>query len=147
VKLSATSIQKVAAVDQARGILSSIETLLPKMSDAIGPIDQYLTKARIATGKGATTDLATFDAQIQSLHNNVIQATTGAQMSEPEAKRILNQVPNLGNSPTVFKARMITTRNNLELLKKRIIELSSGNVEGDEAPGKTQVGAFVVEEE
>lgn len=146
VKLSATSIQKVAAVDQARGILSSIEKLLPNMADAIGPIDQYLTKAKIATGKGATTDLATFDAQIQSLHNNVIQATTGAQMSEPEAKRILNQVPNLGNSPTVFKARMATTRNNLETLKRRIIELSSGNVEGS-APSGATVGGYVVEEE
>lgn len=129
-KLSATAIEKVAGVDQAVGMLDDIERLLPKMRGNIGLVSGRVAGARLATGAALSEDLATFDAQITGLKNAVIKATTGAAMSEPEAKRIMGQLPDMTQPEQVFKARLATTRRNLELLKKRTIELSGGTVDG-----------------
>jgi hypothetical protein len=49
-------------------------------------------------------------------------------MSEPEAKRIMGQLPDMTQPEAVFKARLATTRKNLQVLKDRTIELSGGTV-------------------
>lgn len=137
VKLAAGAIEKVAGVDQAVGMMDDIERLLPSMLDSVGPLDGRLAKGKLATGAGVTSELAEFDAQITGLKNAVIKATTGAAMSEPEAKRIMGQLPDLSQPEAVFKARLATTRRNLEMLKKRTIELSGGSV----APAAPPAGA------
>ncbi len=147
-KLTGTAVEKVAAVDQARGMIDDIERLFPNMAGAIGPIDQWSSKAKLKTGKGVTKELADFDTQLTALKNAVIKATTGAAMSEPEAQRIMGQIPDWGNPEQVFKSRLEMTRKNLELLKKRTIELSGGSVEtpaAEAATGKQKIGRFEVE--
>lgn len=126
-KLTGTAVEKVASVDQSIGMLDDIDRLLPNMAAFIGPMDGRLARAKLATGAGVTPELAEFDAQLTGLKNAVIKATTGAAMSEPEAKRIMGQLPDLNLPEAVFKARLATTRRNLELLKKRTIELSGGS--------------------
>lgn len=133
-KLSASAIEKIAGVDQSLGMLSDLETALPKMGGAIGPLDSWITSGKLATGMGVTPELAEFAAQVTGLQNAVIKAITGAQMSEPEAKRIMSQIPDMKNPMPVFKARMATTKRNLELLKKRTIELSGGVSDAPAAP-------------
>lgn len=140
-KLSASAVEKIASVDQSVGMLDDIERLLPSMGGSIGPMDGRVAKARITTGVGASPELAEFDAQLTGLKNAVIKATTGAAMSEPEAKRIMGQLPDLSQPEAIFKARLTTTRRNLELLKRRTIELSGGTVsapaiEAPDTPGK-----------
>lgn len=127
-KLSATAIEKVAGVDQSLGMLDDIDRLFPSMTGYIGPYDGRQAGAQLATGLGVTPELAEFDAQLTGLKNAVIKATTGAAMSEPEAKRIMGQLPDRKLPEAVFKARLATTRRNLEVLKKRTIELSGGSV-------------------
>lgn len=128
-KLSAAAVEKIASVDQSVGMLDDIERLLPSMGGSIGPMDGRVAKARITTGVGASPELAEFDAQLTGLKNAVIKATTGAAMSEPEAKRIMGQLPDLSQPEAIFKARLTTTRRNLELLKRRTIELSGGTAQ------------------
>lgn len=128
-KLSASAVEKIASVDQSVGMLDDIERLLPSMGGSIGPMDGRVAKARITTGVGASPELAEFDAQLTGLKNAVIKATTGAAMSEPEAKRIMGQLPDLSQPEAIFKARLTTTRRNLELLKRRTIELSGGTAQ------------------
>jgi hypothetical protein len=140
-KLSATAIEKVAGVDQSIGMLDDIDRLLPKMGGFVGPLDGRAAKMRLATGAGVTPELAEFDAQLTGLKNAVIKATTGAAMSEPEAKRIMGQLPDLSLPEEVFKARLATTRRNLELLKKRTIELSGGSVDAPKAGGGKKLTA------
>lgn len=140
-KLSAAAIEKVAGVDQSLGMLDDIERLTPSMAGYIGPLDGRAAKARIATGVGVTQDLAEFDAQITGLKNAVIKATTGAAMSEPEAKRIMGQLPDLSQPEAVFKARLATSRRNLEMLKKRTIELSGGSVAPDTTSAPKKLSA------
>ena len=142
VKLSATAIDKVAAVDQSMGMLDDIERLLPRMGRSIGLVDGRISKAKLATGAGVTPELAEFDAQLTGLKNAVIKATTGAAMSEPEAKRIMGQLPDLSQPEAVFKARLATTRKNLDTLKRRTIELSGGSV----APSGAAPKALTAEE-
>lgn len=134
-KLSATAIEKIAGVDSSLSMLDDIERLLPSMLSSIGPIQGRLTSVQLKTGVGVTEELAEFAAQITGLKNAVIKAITGAQMSEPEAKRIMGQIPDLDNPDAVFRARMATTRRNLETLKRRTIELSGGSMpEADSDP-------------
>lgn len=149
-KLSATAIEKVAGVDQSLGMLNDIESLFPDMKGSIGVFDGRMARAKLASGVGIDPRLAEFDAQITGLKNAVIKATTGAAMSEPEAKRIMGQLPDLSLPEAVFKARLETTRRNLETLKRRTIELSGGTAPPESAPasgGSNRVGRFVVEVE
>ena len=136
-KLSAAAVEKIASVDQSLGMLDDIERLLPAMGGAVGPIDGRVAKAKISAGVGVSPELAEFDAQLTGLKNAVIKATTGAAMSEQEAKRIMGQLPDLSQPESIFQARLKTTRKNLDLLKKRTIELSGGVApeSGDAAPG------------
>lgn len=64
-------------------------------------------------------DEARFRSDITTLKNGVIKAITGAQMSEPEAERIMGQIPDANNPPEVFEARMKSTRANLKRMAER----------------------------
>ena len=50
------------------------------------------------------------------MKNETIKFITGAQLSEPESKRILGQVPSTENPPAVFEARMKRTQLNMLML-------------------------------
>lgn len=64
-------------------------------------------------------DEAQFRADVTTFNNKLIKEITGAQMSEPEAARILSQAPGLNNPDPVFRARMKATRENLKMIAKR----------------------------
>jgi hypothetical protein len=147
-RLSATAIDKVAGADTALASISRINELYPRYQAQLGPIAGRLSSAQQVT-PFADEGYAEFAAEITTLKNSVIKAITGAQMSEPEAKRIMGQIPDTTNQPAVFKARLASTTRNLEMLKRRLIELSGGSV-GDEAEagavapsGELRVGPYV----
>lgn len=139
-KLGVGAVEKIAGVDQSLAMLDDIDRLFPKMTGNVGVLDGLKAQAKLRTGIGIDEDLATFAAQITGLKNATIKALTGAAMSEPEAKRIMQQIPDLTNPESVFKARLATTRKNLELLKKRTIELSGGSVEPAGGGGNDPMG-------
>jgi hypothetical protein len=68
---------------------------------------------------GNTARQSEFYATEQAMKNAMIKAITGAQMSEPEAKRIMSQLPHRNNPPSVFRARLKATRENFKTIKKR----------------------------
>lgn len=49
---------------------------------------------------------ATFQLDVLDNLNRYIKEITGAQMSDGEAKRLMKGMPNMNDSPTVFKAKM-----------------------------------------
>ena len=61
-----------------------------------------------------------FQAATAAFRNAVIKAITGAQMSEPEAARIRQQIPEITDKPDVWKAKAEQTRFNLRTLKPRV---------------------------
>jgi hypothetical protein len=137
-KLSAAAVEKIAGADTALGSAKTIGDTLSKYESKLGPL-----AGRLASGSlmlpGADQGFAEFAAEVATLKNAVIKATTGAAMSEPEAQRIMSQVPDLTNQPAVFKARLTSTIRNLETLKRRTLELSGGSV-GPAEPAQAETG-------
>lgn len=140
-KLAAAAIEKIAGIDQSLTISNSLERLVK--DDWLGPVAGRIASAKIATpGVPISDDLARFAADSATLKNSVIKAITGAQMSEPEAVRIGKQIPDLIDKPNVWRAKLKATKVNLEMLKRRTIELSGGTYEeGGAAPAapKTRI--------
>ena len=80
-------------------------------------------------------DEATFRAQVASIKNQTIKLITGAQMSEPEAIRIMKQIPDTNNPPSVFQARLKQTRANIVMMaKKRREILGKSGIYVDDLP-------------
>ena len=67
-------------------------------------------------------------ARVATLRNSVIKQITGAQMSEPEAKRIMQQIPDVTNGVATFEARLHATLINTYrmALRKRDILAATG---------------------
>lgn len=75
--------------------------------DRVGPLKgRYNTMQLAVMGEMGDQGLAEMQASIAGLKNTVINLRTGAQMSEPEAARILQEVPDFNLPPDVFVARM-----------------------------------------
>jgi hypothetical protein len=85
----------------------------------IGQIEQSFTPARVGplkgryntmqlalVGEAGDAGLADMQSTISTLQNTVINLRTGAQMSEPEAQRIMKEIPSMNLPPDVFMARL-----------------------------------------
>ncbi len=76
---------------------------------------------------GITEDEADFRAENSTLKNQVIKMITGAQMSEPEAQRIMKQIPDPENPPTVYEARLKRTRENVYMMAQKRRQILEGS--------------------
>lgn len=63
---------------------------------------------------------AAFNAATRAFQNAMIKAITGAQMSEPEAKRIMGQIPNVTDNPVDWLAKYDESVLNLQDLENRL---------------------------
>ncbi len=146
-KLPPGVAEKVAGTDAALHSLEKIEVLYSTKADVnenIGPVAGRVQKARqtLPFIDPTSEDFAEFSAEISTLKNSVIKAVTGAQMSEPEAKRIMNQVPDITNKSVDFEARLVATKENMTFLRNRILELSnSAETPMDMPPNQTAIEA------
>jgi len=90
----------------------------------VGPVAGRLNTAAQIFDVTASDKRANFISAVNSYRNSMIKAITGAQMSEPEAARIMKQLPNEKMSVTDFKAKLKLSR---ELLAKSL-KLRQGNL-------------------
>ncbi len=113
--------QSVAGAEQGISIIDDLMSI--PHDDWVGPVEGLLTVAKQhIPGVTVPDDMARFIAQSATLKNSVIKAITGAQMSEPEAKRIMQQVPTLDDKPSVWKQKAIATRENMKFLHDRMLQ-------------------------
>jgi hypothetical protein len=117
----ATAQQKEQVVGNEASLdtLSIIESLYnPKY---VGPLvgRAYLAGQQVP-GLEQDAIFAEFAAEVATNRNTVIKAITGAQMGEPEADRIRQQIPDISNPPAVFLARMKATKRNMENMNRII---------------------------
>ena len=79
---------------------------------------------------------AEFRAQAAALKNAVIKLITGAQMSEQEATRIIQQIPVVENPPAVFEARLRQTYKNILTLTqtRREFLIKTGGINATNLP-------------
>lgn len=118
-QLSEKQTSDLAGLDNALASLDSIKALKPGVTT--GPISGRIQAFGELFGAApkAYTQLKT---EAVSMANNYIKAITGAQMSEPEAKRIMSVIPTVNDTDEVFVTKMevfekIILRNKEAILK------------------------------
>jgi hypothetical protein len=73
---------------------------------------------------GMTTDQQeAFMAATSAFKNAIIKQITGAQMSEPEARRIMKQIPDITDPPARWKAKWEESLKNVRMMEQRKLEV------------------------
>lgn len=72
-------------------------------------------------------DAARFMSLVRTFQNNMIKAITGAQMSEPEAKRILGQLPTFKDNPAAFASKLQVSAENVDIAMKNALETAEAS--------------------
>jgi hypothetical protein len=115
--------------------LDNLKALFDDPKSKTGIIPGATTQALGLIGK-TTQEQENLQAATFAFKNRIIKQITGAQMSEQEAKRIMKQVPDLGDPPTRWKAKFEQTVKNLKILQKRRTEILKAS--GVRATGTTK---------
>jgi hypothetical protein len=106
-RLSATEQTKT---NELAGSLNNLEGIKKSYrSELVGPLAGRAYSAGTALPSSMVTlpkGFAEFKARVTSNKNALIKAITGAQMSEPEAKRLMEQIPDVNDRPDIFEAKM-----------------------------------------
>jgi hypothetical protein len=99
-ELDSAALKDITNIRDSISKLEEVESLFTK--DSTGPVEARLTDFSALTGinipllrnlSSITDDKIKFRTATQSAINDYIKAITGAQMSEPEARRIMKALP------------------------------------------------------
>ena len=127
VKLGAAALDRVAGADQGIILAENLDKLVEERW--LGPVLGRATEAGVGLpGVPVSEELAEFYADTATLKNATVKAITGAQMSEPEAERIMKQIPTFADKPVVWRKKLEQTVKNLRMMRSRIVTLASGDV-------------------
>lgn len=127
------SIRNDAALDQLDRLIAMFNG---GAKDLVGPLEgRARAIGQNVPGVPVNEAFADFKAATDAFKNGVIKAITGAQMSEPEAKRIVGQIPLETDKPMVWMAKALQSQKNLQDLEKRIKAAR---------PDRSTSGAFTV---
>lgn len=123
-KLPSGLAERVAGAQTALGILKDLRTQFKP--DYVGPVQGRMNLLRpnvplISQDPG----FANFSAKSATLANATIKAITGAQMSEPEAVRIMRQIPKESDSTEWWNAKADAMAENLVDTVQNIKDVSS----------------------
>lgn len=115
VKPGEGEIKVLSEGDALKGHLQDLDKLYSK--DYVGPI-----AGRIGYAVGATVGnepaRADFVAQANLYKNRLIKFITGAQMSEVETKRLINEIPDPLDPPSTFEAKRKISEKNIDYVTK-----------------------------
>ena len=101
---------------RSQAVLGTLRNIEQEFNPAwVGPIKgRYKTMQIALVGERGEQGLAALQATTAQLANTVINLRTGAQMSEPEAQRILKEIPDFNLPPDVFMAKLGVARSYFE---------------------------------
>lgn len=120
-KMSAASERdKLATAGASLANLDNMKSLYDKAF--VGPVAGRIGKVGDIFGVN-TESRSEFYAATSAFKNQIIKEITGAQMSEPEAKRIMKQVPDVNDPPTVWVAKWKQSKRNVAVLRAKRIEI------------------------
>lgn len=125
--LSAGMLERVAGGLVSMDQLKRLRQLRGTGSVSTGPVSgrlqSFLQKMPLVP---ADKDFASFKAESDIFKNSTIRAVTGAQMSEPEAHRIIGQIPTENDKDEVWEAKAIASERAVKGLNIRIALLQQG---------------------
>ncbi len=114
-----TSIAETrASIDALNNIKELYDSAKTRTGPVVGRLDPVLGLFGLTTNEQED-----FMAATSAFRNQMIKEITGAQMSEPEAKRILKQVPQETDPSARWEAKWRQSKKNLEMLQKRRLEI------------------------
>ena len=119
---SAAERTKIAETRASIDALDNLKTLFDSVQTKTGIIAGRLEPIKGLFGL-TTEKQEDFLAATSAFRNSMIREITGAQMSEPEAKRILKQVPQETDPPVRWLAKWRQSKKNLKFLQKRRAEI------------------------
>lgn len=103
----------------------------------VGPAaGRYNSMKQQIPGVAVDEGFANFSAASVAFRNQVIKAITGAQMSEVEARRIREQIPELTDKPEVWMAKYTQSLKNLQDLGAVLQKRGGGPSSGGQKIGK-----------
>lgn len=127
------------AITDAQSILYTIGEIEQEFKpERVGPLKgRYNTMQLALVGELGDEGLANLQSDVARLKNTVINLRTGAQMSEPEAQRILKEVPDFNLPPDVFMSRLSNAKNYFKNWMRDRVKNATGRgnlkaLEGDE---------------
>jgi len=130
-RMQAGAAQLIAGADASLHQLDKLEQMLPKVQGSVGPLAGRASEMRQKIpGLSTDSQMAAFLAETATLKNATVKAITGAQMSEPEAKRIMAQVPTETDKPEVWVQKAKATRDNLTFMRDKMRQLYGQSDEG-----------------
>jgi hypothetical protein len=115
---SASERTAIAETNTSMDILDNLKVLFDNPKTRTGPLVGRIDPILGVIGK-TSMEQEDFMAATSAFKNKIIKEITGAQMSEPEAKRIMKQVPDIGDVPKRWLAKWNQSRKNLEMLQAR----------------------------
>jgi len=117
------SPQERTAIASGRASIDSLNNLKDLYDKAfVGPVAGRAGKVKDVFGLNVQKQ-SEFYAATAAFKNQVIKEITGAQMSEVEARRIMKQVPDVDDPPTVWAAKWSQSKKNLATLQRRRLEV------------------------
>lgn len=123
-QLSNTQIEDLGALNDTKAAIDRIGLLLTKAD--IGPVSSRVQSLKQVVGT-ADPNFTQLKSESTSALNNYIKAMTGAQMSEPEAKRLAIVVPSINDNKKTFKDKLKAFRRIVLSREKEIARaISSG---------------------
>lgn len=117
---AASEREKLATGEAALDTLTNLRGLFD--ASYVGPVAGRIGKVKDIFG-GNPQKQSEFNAATYAFKNQIIKEITGAQMSEVEAKRIMKQIPDVNDPPSVWKAKWNQSRRNIAVLRKKRLEV------------------------
>lgn len=150
-----TAGQQSAMAEQQAGLdlIGDIERIY--RPEYVGPLVGRATKAQMAIPgtPDVSEDVAMFYSSVANLRNEIIRLISGAAVSASEETRMRDQLPDVTDKPSVFRAKLAQTKRNREQLLQRMQQRSGQKVTQPTAPQpsgvgtKQRIGRFDVEVE
>lgn len=111
------------AIAETRATLDELQNLKALFDDSfVGPVAGRVGAVKNILGLNQPKREALIAASA-AFRNSIIKSITGAAMSEPEAKRIMKQLPSETDAPSVWLSKWEQSIRNLETINKRRAEV------------------------
>lgn len=121
-KSTAAERTAIAETQASIDALDNLEGLFNSLDVKTGPVAGRVEFAKGFLDLSSQGQEDLFAAEF-AFRNAVIKDITGAQMSEPEAERIMKQIPASTDPEKRRKSKIVQTRKNLNFLQKRRSEV------------------------
>lgn len=124
VNLSSTQVSSLADIDSTISLANKAKELATQVNT--GPISGRVGKAAQATG-AASNNFIDLNSQITNIKANFMKAISGAAVSEQEAQRLAQFLPDVTDSENVIQRKLTNLVDNLSQTRESLYKAAGGD--------------------